>query len=439
MKVVIIGGGSAGTTCAYELRKLDKEAEITVLEKTQNTQYSPCALPYFLSGEINFDDMFIFNLSDYQNNNINLVLNATVYSVDKENGIVFYKEDSNQKQLHYDKLVIATGSSNFIPPIKGIENANYYTLKTIEDAKTIAENIESGKHSVIIGAGVIGVELGAALAEHEKVSLIEAKESILPGMFDSDMAKLIKKHLQAKGITILEGTKINEIAENNLLLNQEQINYDKLFLSTGVQPNTKLAQDSGFGVDKGIKVNEYMQTNDENIYACGDCAESTEFYLKEKILSQLGTTAVRQARVIANNILGKEMKFPFVVNNTISKIGELYAGSVGITQQRAKESNINAISAKYTGNVRSEYYSTKEKITIKLVCDLSGTLIGGQIIGDSEVVGRLNLIALAIQKQCHVSEVARLETCYNPPCAPIFDPLSIASEICLKKLKMRGK
>ncbi|MFW6450417.1 MAG: FAD-dependent oxidoreductase, partial [Nanoarchaeota archaeon] len=214
---------------------------------------------------------------------------------------------------------------------------------------------------------------------------------------------------------------------------------DKLFLSTGVQPNTKLAQDSGFGVDKGIKVNEYMQTNDENIYACGDCAESTEFYLKEKILSQLGTTAVRQARVIANNISGKEMKFPFVVNNTISKIGELYAGSVGITQQRAKESNINAISAKYTGNVRSEYYSTKEKITIKLVCDLSGTLIGGQIIGDSEVVGRLNLIALAIQKQCHVSELASLETCYNPPCAPIFDPLSIASEICLKKLKMRGK
>ncbi|MFW5991319.1 MAG: NAD(P)/FAD-dependent oxidoreductase [Candidatus Nanoarchaeia archaeon] len=439
MKVVIIGGGSAGTTCAYELRKLDKEAEITVLEKTQYTQYSPCALPYFLSGEINFDDMFIFDLSDYQNNNINLVLNATVYSVDKENRIVFYKEDSNEKQLHYDKLVIATGSSNFIPPIKGIENANYYTLKTIEDAKTIAKNIESGKHSVIIGAGVIGVELGAALAEHEKVSLIEAKESILPGMFDSDMAKLIKKHLQAKGITIFEGTKINEIADNCLFLNEEQINYDKLFLSTGVQPNTKLAQETGLGVDKGIKVNEYMQTNDENIYACGDCAESCEFYSKKSILSQLGTTAVRQAKTIATNIAGIQDKFPPVVNNTISKIGELYAGAVGITQQRAKESNINAISAKYTGNVRSEYYSTKEKITIKLVCDLSGTLIGGQIIGDSEVVGRLNLIALAIQKQCHVSELASLETCYNPPCAPIFDPLSIASEICLKKLKMRGK
>ncbi len=436
MKVVIIGGGSAGTTCAFELRKFNKDVKITLIEKSSNLEYSPCALPYVLSGEIkSFNDIFIFNKKDYENNNINILLNTEVKEINTEDKEIILKDD---KKIKFDKLVIAIGGSVFVPEIKGLKDSNYMNFKTIEDAKDISKKVKSKDHSAVIGGGMIGIELAFSLAEKEnKVSLLEAKENILPNLFDSDISNKIKEHLQEKNIKIFQETKIKEISKKKLILNdKEKIKFDNIFLCTGIKPNLNLAKKSGLKTDKGIIVNQYLETSNKDIYACGDCVESFEFNTNEKIFSQLGTTAVRQAKVIAKNILKEKEKFSFVLNNTISKIGSQYIGSVGITQTRANQLGIKSVSAKYTGDVRAEYYSNKEKITIKLICNLNKEIIGGQIIGDNEVVGRLNLIALAIQKKIKINEIAKLETCYNPASAPIFDPLTIVAEICLKKLNM---
>lgn len=440
MKVVIIGGGSAGTTCAFELRKLNKEVEITLIEKSSNVEYSPCALPYVLSGEIkSLKDIFIFGRNDYESNGINLILNSEVVSIDRKNKKIFYKKQDSkeQEQIDYDKLVISTGSFCFFPEIEGIDKTDFFKLKTIQDAEKILKSLKKKSNSVIVGGGMIGLELAFSLKEKgENVSVVETRENILPHLVDSDISQKLKDYLEDEKIKFYENKTIEKVSNKELFLKDEKIKFDKLFLCTGVRADIRLAKESGLKTNQGIIVNEYLQTSDKDIYSCGDCTEAFEFFSGKKILSQLGTTAVRQAKIIAKNITGKKEKFSPVLKNTITKIGKIYFGSVGLTEKKAMEYQIKTISAKYSGNVRSDYYPSKSKITIKIVCDKKGRVIGSQIIGDEEVVGRMDLLALAITKKLNIRELANLETCYNPPSAPIFDPLTIAAEICVKKLNL---
>jgi NADH oxidase (H2O2-forming) len=433
MKVIIIGGGSAGTTCAFELRKLNKEIEITILEKSPNLEYSPCALPYVLSGEIkSFENIFLFSKKDYYENKINLLLNSKVERIDiKKKKVIL----TNEKEMFFDKLVLAIGSSVFIPKIEGLEKSCCRCFKTIEDAKDISRITKTKTNSIIIGAGLIGTELAFSLSNKgNRVSIIEEQENILSNILDSDMSEKVKEELEKRKIKIFEKYKIKKVSNKRIVMEEGEIKFDNLFLCTGVKPNTSLAEKAKLKIGKGIIVNNHLETSNKNIYACGDCVEYFEFNTSKKILSQLGTTAVRQAKVIARNILGKKEKFPPILKNTISKIGNLYFGTVGITQKRAKELNIKNISAKYSGPVRAEYYSEKERISIKIVCNTQSEIIGAQIVGNCEVVGRLNMIALAIQKRIKLQDISKLETCYNPAAVSIFDPLTIVADICLKKL-----
>ncbi|MFW6286069.1 MAG: FAD-dependent oxidoreductase [Nanoarchaeota archaeon] len=440
-KVVIIGGGTAGTTCAFELRKLNKDIEIIILEESQYTQYSPCALPYVLSGEIKtFDNIFIFKKEDYTSNNIILNLNSKVIEIDKINKHIIYNKDNKKQKISYDKLIISTGSYTVIPKIKGIENSNYFLLKDIKDAKEIANNIKPKSKSVIIGAGLIGIELAISLSKKgEKVDLVESQENILSSIFDNDMSNKLQENIQNNNLKIHTNAIIKEIKKDKILLSDMEIKFDKLFLCTGVKSENKLAKKTKLDTNNGIIVNEYMQTSNKDIFACGDCVESIEFNTKDKIISALGTTAVRQAKIIAQNIIKKKNKFPAVMNNIVTKIDNIFIAIVGITTKKANERNIQHVCATYTGNVRAHYYSLKEKISIKLICNNKGIIIGGQIIGHNEVVGRINLIALAIQKKCHIKELIELETCYNPASSPIFDPISITAQICYKKLSFLNK
>jgi len=445
MKIVIIGGGTAGTTLAFQIRKINKECEIEIIESSDNLQYSPCALPYAVSGEIpSFEDIFIFTKEQYAQNNITYKKNSKAVKIFPTKKQVEILSNSNKELLSFDVLVLATGASPIIPPIHGLSKENSQFLKTIEDAKrikeivTLRETSDSSqkiqKNITIIGAGLIGVELATSLSDlDQKLTLIDSK-NILSSNLDKDMSSIVKDYLTKTGIEVFENVNIEKIKDSKIFLNNTTISYNQLIVCTGVKPNLELAMRSKIKTGKGIIVNPFMETNKKKIYAIGDCVESKEFYTNETVLSLMATSAVRQSKVVAKNIFGAKEKFPKVLNTTISKAKDLIFGSVGISSERASSLGIKTVSAKYYGETRSEYVPQRKSITIKIIADMNGIVIGAQIIGFEEIAGRLDLLALAISKKMNLSDLEEVEFCYNPMTAPIFEPISIVAHLCKKKL-----
>lgn len=448
MKIVIIGGGTGGATLAFQIRKINKDCDIEIIESSDNLQYSPCALPYAVSGEIpSFEDLFIFTKEQYAQNNIIFKKNSKAIKIFPTKKQVEILSNSNKELISFDALVLATGASPIIPPIPGLTKENSLVLKTIDDAKrikeivTLRETSDSSqkiqKNITIIGAGLIGVELATSLSDlGQKVTLIDQKH-ILSSNLDKDMGSIVKDYFIENGIKVYENSKIEKIDNSKICLDNDlakEVNFEELIVCAGVRPNLELAIASKIKTDKGIIVNPFMETSKKGIYAIGDCVESKEFYTNETVLSLIATSAVRQSKVVARNIFGAKEKFPKVLNTTISRAKDLIFGSTGLSSDRASSLGIKTVSAKYSGETKSEYVPQRKPITIKIIADLKGTIVGAQIIGFEEIAGRLDLLALAISKKMDLSDLEEVEFCYNPMTAPIFEPISIAAHLCKKRL-----
>ncbi|NIA03727.1 MAG: FAD-dependent oxidoreductase [Nitrospiraceae bacterium] len=440
-KVVIIGGGAAGTLVALYLRKINKEDEITILEKTNNTLYSPCALPFVISKDFkNIDDITVFDKSFYFQNNINLVNECEVNSIDKNNK----KIQTTKGEYEYDFLVLATGSRTFVPPIPGIENSEYYVLKTKQDVIKIEEKLKklSKKSKIaVIGGGLIGVETAHSMLKRGfDVSVIEVKDRILNTIFDKPVVNFISEYLKEKKLKIYQGAKIKNINKNKVELENESIDYDMLLISTGVRANIDLAKSINLPTEKGILVDESMRC-DYNIFAIGDSVEPFGFIDHSRTMSQLGTTAAHEAKIVADNINKlihgdiNLKKLNNVLNSAVAKIGELKVGATGYTEEYAKIKGIRTYSGMYIGKEAADYYPSEDKIIVKIVSDETGKIIGGQIAAKHEVLGRVDLISLAIQKQLHISDLIEADFAYTPPLVDINDPLTTAASMCLKRIE----
>ena len=439
MRIVIIGGGTAGSEAAWRLRQLDKTAEITVLEKGGHTQYSPCSLPYVLAGEIkNFNDIFLFKKQYYGYNKINLLNNAAAKKIDRAKKTVEYERRGRAETIGYDRLIIALGSRFAAPDIPGLDEGSYFTFKNIEDAKAVHGAVKQDERAVIIGAGYIGVELAHALrARGLAVVLLEALDRILPAMFDKEIAVKITAAMAEAGVKTEAGIKITKLAPGRVKTADREIGFDHLFVCCGLKPDTALASEAGLSCERGICVDEYGRTNDKNIYAVGDAAESVNLIDGQKTLSRLATTAVRQAKVAAQNILGAKIKNEPVLSTSISGFGELLFGSSGATEEYCRQRGIETVSALYNGKSRAEYHPAAREIAVKIVARQDGKMVGCQILGYEEVAGRLNMAALAIKQGLTIDEFIKSETAYNPAISPIFEPLTVAAEICRKKLNAK--
>jgi len=247
------------------------------------------------------------------------------------------------------------------------------------------------------------------------------------------MAEILKEKL--KNIKFIENVTVKEIKNKKVIFDGKKIEYDLLFIGTGMTINKEIAEKAGLKVEVGIIVNKNLQSSDKDIYVCGDCAEYIDGVTKKRGLSMLGSSAVKESRIVARNVLGKKEEFPYFLNANISKIGKVFLGTIGITEQKAKKNKIKYLSAIYQGFTKPEYCPTKKEIIIKLIADTKGKIIGSQIIGEEEVAPRINTLSVMMQKEMTLKEIVKWETCYNPMSAPLFEPLSIAAEMCLRKLK----
>jgi NADPH-dependent 2,4-dienoyl-CoA reductase/sulfur reductase-like enzyme len=310
-RIVIIGNGAAGNSAAEALRSIDSEADIKIISDEPFMEYSPCLLPDYIAGELNKDKVFIKNLPDYSSLQIDLLLDKRVEAVDTINRCVLL----SRTKIPYDSLILATGSYTFIPPIDGIADVSPLSLKTFNDAEKILGYAKHRKF-LIVGGGVIGVELSIALRKRGcEVSIVEVAKTILSRVFSLEMAADIKAALEEHGIHVFEGETVLEFKkEKNHLLartNARELRCDAVIIAAGSRPNVSLAKQAGIKLGKlgGVHTDNRMETDRPNVFACGDCVQSTDVVTGQDGLSMLWGNAILQGKIAGLNCAGHKKSY----------------------------------------------------------------------------------------------------------------------------------
>jgi NADH oxidase (H2O2-forming) len=444
-KIVIIGAHAAGLDAASAARKTDRTAEITLITKEKKTAYSRCGLPFVLGGHIKtFDDLLVFPERFYKMMKLNLLTETTVTKVDaKAKTVEIHDKNGKKETLSYDNLVLTTGADPFVPPIKGRDKKGVYIVRTIEDGKKIDKAIETAKSAVIIGAGLIGLEVAVACVERGlKTTVVEFLPYVLPVLLDKEMADRVQAMLEEKGMKIIVGKGAEEMLGTDkvtgVLVAGETIPADVVIVATGVRANTELAKNAGveLGETKGIKTNMRMETNIKGVYAAGDCAETINLVTCRPTMSQLGTTAVKQAKVAGTNAAGGYSTFMGALGSWVTRLFDTEIGGTGLTEFFAGRAGIETVSGTIVSKTRADYFPGALPIRIKLIAEKeSEKIIGAQIIGGEEVTQRINALSFAIQNGMTVKELAKAETCYAPPVCETWEPMVLAAEMVLRRLR----
>lgn len=357
-KLVIIGGVAGGATAACKARRTDEFAEITIYERGKYISFANCGLPMYISGEIQERQKLLLQSPESLKArfNVDVKVEHEVISIDRK------KKEVKVKNLvtgeifsdRYDKLIIATGAGAIVPSvIEGIHSKNIFVVKTVPDSDNIKSFIQSNpapKNAVIVGAGFIGLEMAEALKRlNLNVTIVEMLNQVLPP-FDVDIARMIESHIISQGIQLILGDGVKSFKTQNGFAKSVELQSGKLvpcdfvILSIGVAPETKLAKEAGLeiGITRGIKVNEYMQTSDPDIYAVGDVVETTNLITGAPTRYALAGPANKQGRAAGKNALTDKNKIKFIgaYGTSIVRILGFDAGMTGLTEKECIKSKI---------------------------------------------------------------------------------------------------
>lgn len=377
MNIVVVGNGAAGEAACSSIRSRTREVKITLISEDPHPFYSPCVLTQYISRDLKRSKVFLKTLKDYEKEGINVLLGRRVEKVDPIGKRVFL----NDLEISYDKLILATGSRPIIPPIEGVQKKGVRALKSIQDADRVVRS--RGNKAIIVGSGPIGIELAVALRKKSwQVCLIEVLDWILPGQFDRKASLIIRNILERQGIEVLtreEVLLIDGKAHVNGVVTSRTGRHtaDIVMLTIGMQPSIELARDAGVELGElgGIRVNDQMETNTKDVYACGDCVERKDPFTLKPRLSLLWPHAERQGAVAGLNSIGEHCSVRWMPDSINLDIFGTFAGAMG---EPARIVNTKARLAESEGEDR--YYCL-------VISD--GRLIGAQFIGDYEEMGIL--------------------------------------------------
>jgi NADPH-dependent 2,4-dienoyl-CoA reductase/sulfur reductase-like enzyme/rhodanese-related sulfurtransferase len=438
MRLLVIGAVAAGTSAAAKARRNREDLEIVIYEKDRYISYSGCGMPYYVGGELaDFEELVPRDTVYFKKKyNIDIMTEHEVLEVDPENKRIQVKNINTGDVFWdaYDKLVIATGASPLVPSIKGVERDNVFVFRGIGDMNRILGFMQEKqpKKAIIIGAGFIGLEMCENLARRGlQVSLVERLNQVSPGL-DEDMAVYVQKYLEEKGIAVYTGAEVTEIDETGVMLGDgKRVEGELVILATGVRPNTDIAKRAGIelGVAGAIRVDERMQTNIPDIYACGDCAETYHIVLGKPAYRPLGSTANKTGRIAGDSLTGGNMTFKGILGTGIYRVFELAVAQTGLTEREARDEGYDvAVSHDFKVD-RPEYLGGKEMV-IKGVADKdTGRLLGAQIVGYGGVDKRIDVFATAITYGAKAEDLFHLDLAYSPPFSTSRDPVAYTGMI----------
>jgi NADPH-dependent 2,4-dienoyl-CoA reductase/sulfur reductase-like enzyme/rhodanese-related sulfurtransferase len=454
-RIVVIGGVAAGPKAAARARRLDPSAEITIVEKDELLSYAGCGLPYYISGLVEDRRQLMATpigvLRDpkffAQVKNIEVLNKSKAVKIDRKarEVEVVGVESGETQRLPYDKLILATGADPVEPPIPGKDLKNVWRLKQVEDADRFRAYLQEATcpSVVIIGGGLIGMEMTEAVVEcRGGVTVIEMLPHVLP-MIDADMAHLVEKHMRDVGVTVMTSARVERIEGNGdgtvkrVVSATGQFEADLVLLSVGIRPNVELADKAGLliGPTGGIHVNEYMQTSDPNIFAAGDCAEKFCTIRGTECFLPLGSAANKEGRVAGSNAVGHVERFPGVLGATALKVFDWNVGRAGLSAEQAAELGIPTVSATVAAPDKPHYYPGNKPIILKLIAEKANRrLIGIQGVGPGEVMKRIDVAITAMAANMTVDDVANLDLAYAPSYSEAMDVLIHGANILRNKL-----
>ena len=371
MHVVIIGSGVAGVTAARTIRENDPKAKISVYTNENHLYYPRPRLYEVLSGEAEPREIYMFSEEWYEKRRIKVHLNKKVLGIETARKELLLEGRSRVK---YDKLLLANGAHPFVPPIKGVEKTGVFSLRSIKDALTIKEYTKKTRKAIIIGGGLLGLEFAASLRKlGQQVEVVEIFPRLLPRQLDQDGATILKDRIERRGINIVLGVKTEEILGKKmvsgiLLNNGKEFSGNLVLISAGVRSNTDLAVEAGIRVDKGVVVDEYLQTSVNDVYAAGDVAEF------EGRVYGIIPVAMEQAKIAAINMLEKEKQVykGTIPSNTLKIVG-VELTSMGL---------VNPEGSQYEEIKKID----KEKGVYKKIVFEQGKIVGAIILGDRKGV-----------------------------------------------------
>ncbi len=455
-RILIIGGSAAGPKAAARARRMDENAEITIIQKSPDLSMASCGYPYFVGGFFDDRNQLLCTPTGVVRNP-DFFLNAKgivakklteAIAIDREKKLVTVKNLKTQEKenLSYDKLILATGAKPRMPNVPGIELEGITTLQCMQDAdylRKIADD-KKIKKAVVIGGGLIGIETCEALhLAGIEITVVEMLPQLL-SFLDPEMAKLVENHVRSKGANVICNNGLAKFLGQDgkltgiKLQNGTELSCDLAIVAIGVIPNTDLAVQANLSIGKtgGISVNKYMQTSDPDIYAIGDCIEVTQRITGKKVLAPYGDLANLEGRVAGeNSISGNVKEFPGTIQTGICKVFDFSAGATGLSERVAAREGIADFETVINASPDKPGFMKGLLLVSKLLVERkSRKILGAQCVGPGDVSKQIAQWAMAILGGLTVDDVVNADLPYAPPFSLAIDHAIATAHLLQNKL-----
>jgi NADPH-dependent 2,4-dienoyl-CoA reductase/sulfur reductase-like enzyme len=436
--IVILGGSAAGVTAAITARRHHPDKRILLVRKEKQVSI-PCGIPYIF-GTLGSPDKNLIPDSILETNRIGLLI-AEATKIDRKQHMLV----TNQGDVQYERLILATGSLPTKPPIPGLDLEGVFAiLKNVEYLRLLQQRLEEAKDVIIIGGGFIGIEFADEINKigGKKVTILELAANCLSLSYDTEFCTEMEDLLRSRGVRVRTSATVERIAGDGRVsavhLNDgTSVPADLVVLGIGARVNVELAKDAGvrLGLTGGVAVDRTMQTSDPTIFACGDCAEKISFFGGGPSPLKLASIAQLEARIAGANVYGLRRESDGTLGVWSTAVGDLAIGTAGLTESMAKQRGYQVICGVVeTPNRHPSGMPGAAPMKVKLVFERhSQVLIGGQVRGSVSVGEMINTIAACVQKRMTAEDIAMFQMGTHPAltASPIAYPLVNAAEVAI--------
>lgn len=450
MKILIVGGVAGGASAAARLRRLSEENEIIMFERGEYISFANCGLPYHIGGVIKDREVLLVETVEGMKSrfNIDVRVKTEVQKINKEAKTVTAKDLSTGKTYEesFDKILLSPGAEVFVPPVKGADSPRAFILRNMKDMDKIIAHIKktNAKKAVVVGAGFIGIEIAENFVELDmQTTVVEFADQVLAPV-DSEIAAQVHQNMKDHDVELLLGHGVTEIVDGEKSSTVKiakagekeasvEVEAEIIILAAGVRPETSLAESAGCDIHPrfGIKVNEYMETSVEDIYAVGDAVTVKHYINGQEINIPLAWPANRQGRLVSDTMLGRANKQAYngTMGTSILKAFDYTVGATGLNEKSLQRAGLvygkDYLTITVNRNSNAGYYPGATPLTLKLIFTPEGKILGAQGIGSKGVDKRIDVIATAIKGNINVVELQDIELAYAPPFNSAKDPVNI--------------